>query len=257
MADALEALFVEQLPTIRRLAAVVARRHGLAADDIEEWTSWLTLRLVENGYAALAKYRGESSLTTYLAVVVAMAFRDYRVQRWGRWRPSAAALRAGALAVRLERLVRRDEMTLAEAGELLRTRGETTLADRELARVLARLPQRDPLRPVEVGGAPLDLIAATAGPDAAVEQAESDEEAARTARASAEALSTLPPEDQVIVRLRFYEGLSVADVARALGVEQKPLYRRLERTLAQLRSQLERRGIGRAEARTVLDEAGD
>jgi RNA polymerase sigma factor (sigma-70 family) len=54
------------------------------------------------------------------------------------------------------------------------------------------------------------------------------------------ALAALEPEDRTIVELRYREGLSVADVARALGLAQKPLYRRLDRLLAHLRASVSR-----------------
>ncbi|HEV2146432.1 MAG TPA: hypothetical protein VGR37_03360, partial [Longimicrobiaceae bacterium] len=158
----LEALFLENLGWIERVAASICRRHGFGGDDAEDFASWARLRIVEDDYAVLRKFRGESSVTTYLTVVVAMLFRDYRVSRWGRWRPSAAARRHGRLAVRLETLVHRDGYRLEQAGELLRTTGETDLSERELAELLARLPARSPTRPVEVGPDPLASTPAAA-----------------------------------------------------------------------------------------------
>src|SRR5690242_4202099 len=143
----LEALFLSQLGWIERVLAVTCRRHALARDEAEDFASWVTLRLIEDDYAVFRKFRGESSLTTYLAVVIAMLFRDYRTQRWGRWRPSAAAQRRGPLAIRLETLVYRDRLRLEQAAELLRTAGQTRLSDRDLAAVLSELPARRPMRP--------------------------------------------------------------------------------------------------------------
>jgi RNA polymerase sigma factor (sigma-70 family) len=65
--------------------------------------------------------------------------------------------------------------------------------------------------------------------------------------ALARALGQLSAEDHVIVRLRFWEGLTVADIARALGLAQKALYRRLDRALATLRARLERDGVSPAD----------
>ena len=62
------------------------------------------------------------------------------------------------------------------------------------------------------------------------------------------------PEDRVIVRMRFWEGESVADIARALGLPQKPLYRRLERTLAALRRSLEAAGVSQNDTASCLAE---
>jgi RNA polymerase sigma factor (sigma-70 family) len=250
----LEALFLEHLSAIERIVAALCRRYGLTGDNAAELGSWVKLRLVENDYAVLAKFRGESSLTTYLTVVIAMLFRDYRVERWGRWRPSAAAQRNGALAVRLETLVRRDGYSLDQAGQLLRTSGETTLSDRELARLLAELPGREPLRPTEVGAEPLADLPARAGADDRLVRGEARADRQAADEAVAQALTRLTPEDQLIVRMRFWEGLSVADVARGLGVPQKPLYRRIEHALSALRRHLEAAGVSRERARAILNE---
>ena len=135
----LEALLTNNLGWVDRVAASVCRRHGLDPDESDEFAGWARMRLVEDDYAVLRKFRGESAITTYLTVVVTMLFRDYRVSRWGRWRPSAAAKRQGDLAVRLETLVYRDGYRVDQAGEMLRAARHTDLPDRELVRLLATL----------------------------------------------------------------------------------------------------------------------
>lgn len=245
-----EPLFLSQLGWIDRAAGAVCRRHGLAREDTEDFASWAKLKLIENDYAVFRKFRGESAITTYLAVVIAMLFRDYRTQRWGRWRPSAAARRWGPLAVRLETLVYRDQLPLEQAAELLRTTGQTDLPDRELARLLAELPPRGRLRPIQVGSDPLDDAPAADRADDLVAAGE-----AETGRTMVnEVLQRLPAEDRLMLRMHFWEGLSVAQIARGLSVPQKPLYRRMDRALAELRSYLEESGVSRDRARAVLDE---
>ena len=86
-----EALFLANLPWIRRVMAALCRRYRMSDVDAEDFASWVTLRLVEHDYAALRQFRGDSTLHTYLAVVVTMLHREYLVRSWGRWRPSAAA----------------------------------------------------------------------------------------------------------------------------------------------------------------------
>src|SRR5688572_20569032 len=118
-----EASFVENLALIDRVAASVARRQGLTGDDAADLSSWIKLKLVESDYAVFGKFRGESSISTYLTAVIATLAHDYRVQRWGRWRPSAAARRKGSVAMRLEALVHRQGHDLRQAAEALRTAG--------------------------------------------------------------------------------------------------------------------------------------
>lgn len=251
----LEALLTNNLGWVDRVAASVCRRHGLNPDESDEFAGWARMRLVEDDYAVLRKFRGESAITTYLTVVVTMLFRDYRVSRWGRWRPSAAAKRAGDVAIRLETLVYRDGYRVDLACEMLRTAGHTDLPDRELVALLATLPPRERTsRPVGVGDEPLETLptASSADEDVVAEEAESERRAAEDALRRA--LGELPPEDRVIVRMRMWEDLSVADIARNLNVPQKPLYRRLERIFSRLREHMEGAGITREDVRRMLDD---
>src|SRR5262249_23189199 len=179
--------------------AAISRRNGLARDDADDFASWTTLRLIEDDYGVFRKFRGESALTTYLAVVIAMLFRDYRTHRWGRWRPSAAARRRGPLAVRLETLGYRDGLRLGQGGELVRTAGHTDLSDRELATLLNQLPVRQPGRPQEVtpSGAGADPPATEHADDLVVA-----DEVAMARKAIEQQLKRLPLEEQLMLRMR-------------------------------------------------------
>jgi RNA polymerase sigma factor (sigma-70 family) len=252
--EQLELLFLQHLSTIERIVAAFCRSYSLRGDDADDFASMVKLRLVENDYAVLAKFRGESTLPTYLTVVIATLLREYRVKQWGRWRPSAPAKRLGELAVRLETLVYRDGLPLAQAAQVLRSAGVTTMTDRELADLLKRLPVRTPLRPVQTDGGASQDVPAPGGADVVVTEAEAERARSSIERALATALERYSPEDRVIIHLRFWEGLSVADIARALKLDQKPLYRRVDRLLATLRLELERSGVSRDHVRSLLGE---
>lgn len=249
-----EALFLANLEWIERTAAGLCRRYGLAGDEADDVASWIKLRLIEDDYAAFRKFRGDSSIRTYLVVVVAALFRDYRAGHWGRWRPSAAALRRGWLAVRLETLVYRDGCTLDQAARMLHASGETDLSDRQLAGLLAELPARGPLRPKQVGPDPLDSLSGGSAADDRIAAGEAERERQSVYGALDRALQRLPDEDRLILRLQYWQGLSVADVARALTLPQKPLYRRIERILGRLRSELPMEGVAPEQVREVLGE---
>lgn len=250
----LEATFVEHLPTIERVVSVCCRRNGIGPSDAEDVLSWVRLRFIESDYAPIARFRGESSLATYLTVVVASLVREWRIHHWGRWRPSSAARHKGDVAVRLECLVHRDGHALKEAAEHLRTSGETTMTDHALADLLASLPARPPLRPVEVGDDDLAQAESVDKADGLVEAAEKATSQGSIDSALTQALDGLAVEERLIVRMHYWEGASVAEIARALGLMQKPLYRRLDRALAYLRARLEASGISRQLAQTVLEE---
>lgn len=249
----MEALLVAHLSQIDRIVASLARRHAMQPDDAEDFGSWVRMQLMENDYAVFRKFRGDSSLSTYLTVVIAMLLRDYRAQRWGRWRPSAEAKRQGPVAVRLETLVNRDGMRLEEAFQAVRSAGLTDLPDRDLAALWTRLPVRSPARLVESDVRLLDGAPAPERADVRVVAAEINQKRRCVDEALKRALEHLPPEDRLIVRMRFWEGLSVANIARGLGVPQKPLYRRIERALGELRRSLESAGVAGDDVQALFD----
>jgi RNA polymerase sigma factor (sigma-70 family) len=239
-------MFLANLVVIDRVISIICRRHALAAGEAEEFRSWARERLIDDDYAVLRKFQGRSALSTYLVSVLTHLFADFRNARWGRWRPSAAARRLGPTAIRLEQLVYRDGLPPRQAVEFLRSAGDAT--GPELARILSVVPPRWLAREVSLdaaGGA-----AATDQADDGLWATERASELARTRAALDEALAGESEEDRVVVHLCFWDGMSVADVARALHLDQKPLYRRLDAIKARLRDRLGRAGIDSA---TVLD----
>jgi len=52
--------------------------------------------------------------------------------------------------------------------------------------------------------------------------------------------------------MRFWDGVSVADIARSLRLDQKLLYRRLDAIEKRLRLLLAERGVDRERARDLL-----
>lgn len=249
-----EAVFLEHLAWIDKAAAKACRRHGLWGADAEDFASWAKMKIMENDYAVLRKFRGESDWKTFLATVVVHHFHAYSRERRGRWRPSAAAQRLGPPARELETLVRRDGYTVAQAGEKLRTSGITDYSDGELARLLASLPERDPLRPVQVAAEPvLESARAPSRSDTRVAASEAEAWRGDLMAALERAMGRMEPADRMIVRMHFGDGHKLADVARALGIEQKPLYRRIHKLRDELREHLEREGISARDVRAMLD----
>lgn len=237
----LERTFLAHLPLIDRILGSICRRHGVSGDAAEEFQARARMKLIENDYAVLQKFEGRSSFHTYLEVVLANVFRDFCIERRGRWRASAAARRLGPLAVRLERLVHRDGYGVSEAVSLVRSRPDVAASERDLRELIAKLPERR-LRPV-LERVREDLPAKSNGGDPADSYERADEWADVEAALEA-VLQTLEAEDRLILRLRFWCGLTVAEVARALRTEQKPLYRRIGRLLEELRGELDARGVG-------------
>ncbi|HEX8322119.1 sigma-70 family RNA polymerase sigma factor [Longimicrobium sp.] len=251
-----ESLFLEHLRHIERVAEMTCNDHGVRGAEAEDFVSWIKLRLMEDDYAIIQRFRAESSIKTYLATVVSRQFFEYWRAMRGRWRASAMAERLGPPAKDLEILVYREGYSLAQAGEKLRTAGRTQLSDTELARLLARLPEHSRHRPKEVStDSVLDEMPSKSQPD--MDLGETDAFRARMLSALDRVMSQLDPENRLIFRMRFADGHSLADVARVLGLEQKPLYRRVEKLRQRLRTALEAEGVQDTDVRGIfLEEDG-
>ena len=141
-----EALFLAHLDVVERAIGFVCSRNHLSAADADDFSSYVTLRIVEDDYEVFSSFQGRASLRTYLTVVIQRMLLDYRVRAWGRWRPSAEAKRCGPLAIRLEELLVRDGCRLDEAYEMLKTNHGLTVTREELERLAERLPSRPPRR---------------------------------------------------------------------------------------------------------------
>ena len=248
---AAEEMLLAHLPVLQSVVAHVARRHRLGGADRDELLSMARLKLVEDDYAVVRRFSGRASFRAYLAVVVERVWLDDRAARWGRWRPSAIARRLGPLAVRLEAMLYRDRRPVGEAIQELRARGGPDSED-EVRELAGRLPPRVARHDVEEEQA--RDVAAPGGADAAVLDAEAAATAAAAERAIADALAAMPARDRLVLQMHFLDGTRVADIARVLGVPQKPLYGQVERSLAALRTSLERAGVSAAFVSRLLDE---
>ena len=170
-------------------------------------------------------------------------FRDYRIKRWGKWRPSAEAKRHGQTAVLLETAVYRDGRSFDDACRVLQENGRVNLDRAELRRIMAELPRR--IRPREEGEASLDSVASPEHANGHALENERAEQVRSAESALRRAIAGLDPEDQLIITMHFFEAISIADIARALGLDQKPLYPRIKGLLRSLASRLASEGIGR------------
>ena len=242
----LERQFLDHLAVIDQVVQFIGRRHRLPADAIEELQSAIHLKIIDNDYEVLRKFEGRSSIRTYLTAVVQRHFLDSRTAVWGRWRPCACARRAGPAGILFDRLLTRDAVPLDEA--VARVRERHDVSELELRSLAVQIPVRTPRR--FVGEESLDEVAADAG--LAVPESTHRNEAEQAESALHAALDALGYEDQVILKYRFVYGLQVSQIARLTGLEQKPLYRRLEGILKVMRREMEALGLTREQMLGVV-----
>ena len=248
-----EEIFLEHRASIERIAACVARRRRLSEAEVEDFVQDVQLKLVEDDYRRIREFQGRSRFKTYLTTVINRLAKDHCNHLWGKWRASAAAKRLGWEARLLERLLYREGFSFEEAAEKMRRDYHVKTSVEELADLAAQLPQRTSRRfegEEELENRP---VSETAGErvDRRVVDSEKAEQAERVETALEAALAELDSEDRLILKLYFY-GWTLAKIARSLGVSQKPLYRRRDRTLAQLRETLTGGGVGWEDVQRIL-----
>lgn len=243
-------LLIDHLDLIRQIVRTTGRRRHLSAPEREDFASFVHLRLIEDNYAILRKFQNRSTLWTYLAMVVERLSLDFCAEKWGRWRPSAMAERLGPAAVNLERLVTRDNHTVDEAIEILRTNHDVGLSDLDLRRIWEQLPAR--ARTTSVGE---EAAAAVSGDDSSetrVEDAERRTRIERLQRALQTALDDIPAQDRVLIALRFDQDLPMVAIAKMTGSSVPTLHRRLDKSVKQLRSALTDAGFDPREVASLI-----
>lgn len=227
---------------IEKAVAFVCRRYRFSPDDAEEFVSLVNLKLVEHDYAVLRAFQHRSSMASYLSSVVQHLALDYCNHLWGKWRASAEAERLGPIAIELEKLLHRDGRAFDEVLAILGAKHGLTRAS--LHALLEQLPQRAP-RHHDVALEEAEPYART-GIDSAEERVLADERriaAAQLSRLMSAEFAKLPDDERLVFQLRFEQGMTVAQIARMLGRDQKLLYRLMEKRLREIRMHLERAGV--------------
>jgi RNA polymerase sigma factor (sigma-70 family) len=242
----LEKVFLENLPVVREIIAHCARR--FSPQDSEDFSQTVMARLIEEDYRILREFKGRSSLRTYLATAIKRMLLDYQNHLWGKWHASAEAKRLGPTAMWLERLRYRDKLSFEEACRvLLGEDPEVSRANLELfeAKIAARIPRH------LVGEGDLDSeVDPKLRPDERLEEKELAGLSRRILAILLFCINLLDSEERTLLWLS--QELSVAEIARVQKVDQKPLYRRLERIYRKLEKELARRGVRRQDIKNIL-----
>ena len=230
----------------------VCRKKGLRDDRADEFRQWTRFRLIANDCAILRSFKGESSFKTFLVAVIQNKYRDWLDSEQGKFRVTAEARELGPVAANLELLVLRDKLSFDEASQLLVSKG-VAASVRECDEIWGQL-KRSPRRDVVSDDY---LENHQAGPS--LDPVEDEERQRLTRKVHAAllaAIEALPPADNLILRLKYWDHVSVANIAKLQQTEQKPLYRRFEQLLKRLERDMVARGISEAEVRDLFNGLG-
>ena len=245
--------FLAALPAIDAVTAHVCRRHHLNPSDADDFRSDVRLHFIERNYEVLRQFEGRCALTTYINVVVMRLFYDRRNREWVRFRPSIPARRLGPAAMLVEKLVVRDNYSLEQALEMARVNHGVEVTD-EIKKFCDTLSERSPKRRLVTQEAAVDIPSPDPSPEIRVVSAERDFLAKRVLGALEHARQMLPPIQQLILKMLFEDRTAVSDIARALHLEQRPLYRTVERILKTVRDSMTAEGISESDIDDLLDD---
>ena len=226
-------LLLDHIDLIQKIVRMTGRRRHLSATELDDFGSFVNLRMVEDDYAILRKFQGRSTLWTYLSAVIERLSLDFCTAKWGKWRPSTTADRLGPVAVLLERLVTRDAHTVEEAIEIIRSHHEVRLTYAELRQLWDALPAR--VRTSEVGEEAAANVSSAETADVEVDDAELRQGIERLQSALQTAFAAISAQDRVVIALRFEQDLSMAEISRLTGVSVPTLHRRLDKSVKHLR----------------------
>lgn len=233
----------ELLPSVDRAISAVLRKRRRSKDFAEDFRGFVVLKMLERDSARLKRFRGESTLLTYLRVVVDRLYCDYLISRNGKWHSSRRASKLGPRALELEKLVYRDGFTLDEAVATMRARDGSGV-ESDLRGCFATIRPRYPRRFVGLEWISELRAGDRFSADATLEEKERGETIARVRDSLASALAELPEQDRRMLELHFARGLRISRIGHLFGLKQSSTYRRMHRILRVLRRKLEARGVG-------------
>ena len=242
-------LYLTHAAAIEAAIAAAVRRSRAPVDEQDDAAGYMRLRLLADNCRILRSFAERGGLRRYLNVVIGRLLLDYRVEQWGKWRPSAAGRRLGDPAIRFERLVYRDGYTPGEARRALACQNVQLTASSA-----DRLTRRNPRRR-QVAMSVLEVMPSSIpGPEEDLQSKEQRHHASQLARVLRSALARLTPEEHALLYRRFDKGGTLAELARERGTAPRLVYGQLESVLRKLRLTLSHAGIGRDDVLAVLND---
>jgi RNA polymerase sigma factor (sigma-70 family) len=249
-----EQLYLGHLKLIDAVAEHAAWRHHFSREETEDFVSTVRFKLFADDYKIIRKFEGKSNFSTYVTVVIQRLMLDYQNHVWGKWRPSMEAKRLGPVAVRLSVLLVREKLTLDEACQFLLLNEKVGLTREQLEDLARRLPLGNFPRRMEDEKALDNKTGEGESPEERVHARELEKRRKKILGLLRKGLASLPSEDRTIVLMRT--DCQVSQIAKALHLEQKPLYRRLEKIFKTLREKLETEGIRREDVTEIFSFLG-
>jgi RNA polymerase sigma factor (sigma-70 family) len=232
--------------------AALAVIDGLEADD------WQRVRA----------FQGLASFSSFIMTLTARLLEDFARKRFGRVRPPLWVHAFGGIWPRLFQALCLERLPVTEAVELVHQRQtvvEKSVVETAAYQLLAKIPDCGMARNLEVAYEEEELpaeIGDGTGPARSVETRERQElfqaifqivlgqeegEVGNVLLDKFQAFQlALSPEERLLLKLCYQEGLGVAEAGRMLGLTRFQAHGRMRRLLERLKAELSRTGLAAA-----------
>jgi len=248
-------------PMINRLAVRRFPRGEMA----EEAALFVMDKLAEDDWQRVRSYAGQSSLATYLAAVTFRLLEDFARKRLGRIKAPLWVRRLGGIWTILFRLLCLERFSPTEAVEILTSRQSCTAAVAEKAayQLLGEIPDCGSYHGEETELAEESVIEEKQAECSQPELKFDQEERQQCLQSLAsivfaednpgppihlferllQANVRLEPQERLMLKLCFRDGLTVAEAGRMLGWNRHQVHGRLRRLLQRLRQSFAEAGL--------------
>lgn len=243
--------YADHLKQINEAIGIICRKHGMTRDEEKDFAQHVHLQLIENDYKKLRAYKGSSSLKTYLHTVISRIFID---QVRVKWHPSAEAKRMGETAVKLEKLIYRNQYAVHEACQILAVNPSTAIDENAAYAMLGRLHLKTP-RLIKIDDSEERLRSfpdPAPDPETRIAQKQLHQKKQEMIAIIGDIIPSLSGEDKLLIRLLFIDGHRISEIARLLGQEDRKLYKRTQSILQKMREAMADAGIAESDIREVL-----
>jgi len=246
-----EGAFTELLDRYTPELVRMIRRHVRDTDDVMEVYTAICERLSANDYQSLRRFRKDGALLPWLGVVAANAARDLFRKRRATSIPKSVLAKLDEKEQWIFRYHYMERMPHEDIAEIVSGKHGLPCTALEVVRAIGKIndllsikkrwlllcalnANRPPLSIDELS----EIGYHPAAPDDFAALEEALRERNRIERLT-QALKTLSSNDQLMVMLRFEQGMSAIEIAKVMRLEShKYVYTRLRTIIARLRKQM-------------------
>lgn len=252
---------------VKAVRVQLGKHHTFAGPDIElqienealELSSLVLDKLEANDFKVLRDFQGKSKLTTYLTAIISRAAVDMLRQKYGRSRQTERAKALGPLGEKVYKIVFQQGLSLVEVQKDFLHRRLPVPTDEAIQEAIhkiggtGKIPAEAPdiktgyLRPADNPRekAVVEVPDNSGNPEKTLE----DQTRRQTVdQVLSELVDGLSGEDRMILRMRFGLGeqenpRKIPDIAAALRLSPKTIYKRIDTILGKCRKRLALKGV--------------